>query len=859
MEIKIPELSVVVLIGVSGSGKSTFASQHFLPTEVVSSDACRGVVSDDEGSQAATPRAFELVHTIMRLRLEGRRMVVVDATNVQPESRRALLEIARAHHALAVAIVLDVDEQTCHERNAQRADRSFGRHVVRNQQRALKRSLRGLRREGFRQVYTLSSQEEIDQATITRTPLWTNRKQERGPFDIIGDVHGCFDELCALLTKLGYEITRDEAHEHMPWAVKPPQGRKAVFVGDLVDRGPGTPDVLKLVMRMVREETALCVAGNHDDKLLRALRGKKVQLKHGLDLSMAQIDAEPEGFKREAIHFLDGLVSHYMLDGGALCVAHAGLKEELQGRASGKVRSFALYGETTGEVDEFGLPVRLNWAAQYRGEPMVVYGHTPTPVAQWLNHTICVDTGCVFGGHLSALRYPEQELVSVQAAKVYAEPSRPLITRAEADQAQGLNDLSLTLEDVQGKQRIQTELFGTVIVREQESAAALEVMSRFAIDPRWLIYLPPTMSPTKTSKEPGLLEHPAQALEYYRAAGIKEVIAQKKHMGSRALLIVTREDEVAKTRFGLGEPSPGVIYTRTGRAFFNQNNAHLEPMLLERLRHAMNKSGLWERLETDWVLLDAELMPWSAKAQALLRDQYAAVGAAATHATHAALTVLEQALARGVVDAAQVEQMRGRQEAAKGLVEAYRRYCWPVESVDDYRVAPFHLLASEGQNHLSKPHTWHMERIGELVEAERHERSPILEQTPYLRIELGDESQHEALYQWWEELTAQGFEGVVVKPLEGIVRGSKGLIQPALKCRGREYLRMIYGPEYTQPEHLERLRARGLGRKRELALREFALGALALDRFVARAPLRHVHQCAFGVLALESEAIDPRL
>ena len=399
----IPDLCLVVLIGASGSGKSSFAKKHFRPTEVLSSDFCRGLVSDDENDQTVTKDAFEVLHFIAGKRLAGGRLVVVDATNVQREARKPLVALAREHDVLPVAVVLDLPEKLCRERNRSRPDRDFGPHVVRNQSRQLRRSLKGLKREGFRHVTILSSPEEIEAATVERRRLWTDRRDEAGPFDIIGDVHGCLDELVELLEKLGYDVSTSGGR----FEVEPPDGRRAIFLGDLVDRGPKTPDGLRLVMGMVESGSALCVPGNHDAKLVRALRGKNVQLKYGLAETLEQLEEEPREFRDEAQSFLDKLVSHYVLDGGDLVVAHAGLKEKFQGGASGRVRDFALFGETTGETDEFGLPVRFDWASGYRGRANVVYGHTPVPEPEWVNRTINIDTGCAFGGSLTALRYPE--------------------------------------------------------------------------------------------------------------------------------------------------------------------------------------------------------------------------------------------------------------------------------------------------------------------------------------------------------------------------------------------------------------------------------------------------------------------
>ena len=849
MNITLPDLSLVVLIGASGSGKSSFARAHFKPTETLSSDFCRGLVSDDENDQAATHDAFDVLHYVASKRLAAGRLTVVDATNVQPEARKPLLALAREYHCLPVAIVLDLPEGVCLERNKGRADRAFGPHVVRNHIKSLRQSLRGLEREGFRHVFVVRSAEEAAAATVTREPLYNDKRGETGPFDIIGDIHGCFDELTELLGTLGYSVDG-----HM---VTPPTGRKAVFLGDLVDRGPKSPDVLRLVMGMTAAGTAWCVPGNHDVKLLRKLRGKDVQITHGLAETLAQLEAEPPEFLTEVRGFLDGLVSHYVFEGGALVVAHAGLKAEMQGRGSGRVREFALYGETTGETDEFGLPIRYPWASEYRGRATVVYGHTPIPVPEWLNGTINIDTGCVFGGSLTALRWPERVIVPVPAHETYAEPARPFLPAeplAEAQTAQQMHDDVLDIADVLGKRQVETRLHGRVTVREENGIAALEVMSRFAADPRWLIYLPPTMSPSETTREPGLLEHPAEAFAYYRAQGIPTVICEEKHMGSRAVVIVCRTTEAARVRFGVTDGGAGICVTRTGRRFFD--DAALEAAFLQTVRDALDGSKLWEELSTDWVCLDCELMPWSAKAQELLKQQYAAVGAAATSALPAAVAALEAAAGHTEGISTLLDSYRARQSAADKFVAAYRRYCWPVTSLADLKLAPFHLLASESRVHSDQNHIWHMETLARLCAADP---TGLLLATPHKMIDVTDENSVAEGTLWWEELTGRGGEGMVVKPADFIARGQRGLVQPAVKCRGREYLRIIYGPDYDAPEHLERLRARGLAGKRSLALREFALGLEGLERFVRREPLRRVHECAFAVLALESEPVDPRL
>ncbi|SEF27175.1 polynucleotide kinase-phosphatase [Amycolatopsis pretoriensis] len=830
MKLTVPDMALVVLVGASGSGKSTFARTHFAPTQVLSSDFFRGLVADDENDQSASAEAFDALHYVAGKRLAAGRMTVIDATNVQRASRASLVKLAKEHDVLPTAIVLDLPLSVCVARNAGRPDRDFGDHVVRRQRGELQRSLKSLEREGFRRVHVLRGEAEVAAAEIVVEPLRNDKRDLTGPFDVIGDVHGCAAELEELLAELGYV---DGVH---------PAGRTAVFVGDLVDRGPDTPGVLRRVMGMAAAGSALVVCGNHEQKLVRALHGRKVNAAHGLAESLEQLGAESEEFRRAAHEFCDGLIAHYVLDGGDLVVAHAGLPERYHGRASGRVRSMALYGDTTGETDEYGLPVRLPWARDYRGSAMVLYGHTPTLEPEWVNNTMCLDTGCVFGGKLTALRYPEREVVSVKAHRVWYEPTRPLDASRPLG---GREPAVLELADVTGKRIVQTAHHGRVGVSAEQSAAALEVMSRFAVDPRWLAYLPPTMAPCSTSSREDYLEHPEEAFAEYRAAGVQSVVCQEKHMGSRAVVLVCRNEAVAVRRFGID--GGGAVYTRTGRPFFT---AAQNDLLLADVRSAA--AGLFDELKSDWLLLDAELLPWSAKAGGLIADQYASVGAAAQAVLPAAVSALATASARGIDVADLLRRTSLRESTVDAYRAAYRRYCWPTSGLDGVRLAPFQLLASEGTAYHDRPHAWHLSVLDRLA-------GPRFQRTRTLMVDVLDSSSVAAGVSWWEELTEAGGEGMVVKPSANLTRGTRGLAQPGVKVRGREYLRIIYGPDYTLPSNLERLRKRGLNRKRMLALREYALGLEALERVARGEPLWRVHECVFAVLALESDPVDPRL
>ncbi|RSM56469.1 polynucleotide kinase-phosphatase [Actinoplanes sp. ATCC 53533] len=830
-EIDIPELALVALVGISGSGKSTFAREHFRPTQVLSSDYFRGLVADDENDQSASGDAFDVLHYVVGKRLAAGRLTVVDATNLQPHARAGLVKVAREHDVLPVAVVLDVPEALAWERTQSRADRTFGRQVLNRMHRDLRRSLGQLAREGFRKIHVLRGVDQIAAASVRYEKLFNDKRELTGPFDIIGDVHGCREELETLLATLGYALAHDGAGR--PVNAVHPQGRTAVFVGDLVDRGPDSPGVLRLVMGMVAAGTAICVPGNHEQKLARKLNGRNVQLTHGLPETLEQLAREDEAFTAEVRTFIDGLVSHYVLDGGKLVVAHAGLKEAYQGRASGRVRSFALYGETTGETDEYGLPVRYPWARDYRGSAAVVYGHTPTPEPEWINNTICLDTGCVFGGKLTALRWPARELVSVPAAREYYAPVRPLVA------AGAKPDEGLDLADVTGRRHLDYG-YGRTTVAAENAAAALEVMSRFALDPATLVWLPPTMAPCSTSTLEGYLEHPATAFADLRAAGVGTVVCEEKHMGSRAVVRVSRS--------GVGD----AIWTRTGRPFFD---AERNTALLAGVRVAAEK--LFAELDTEWLLLDAELLPWSAKAGGLIRERYAGVGAAGRAALPAALSVLARAAGRGLDVTALRERLELRATEIDGYSAAYRAYVQPTDGLTGVTLAPFAVLAGAGVSYRDKDHGWHLDIADKLVAADPALFTP----TRRMVVDLSDPAAEQSATDWWLALTAAGGEGMVVKPYAGLaVTDAKGrLVQPGVKCRGREYLRIIYGPEYTRPEQLERLRQRSLGRKRGLALREHGLGLAALDRLAAGAPVWRVHELVFAILAAESEPVDPRL
>lgn len=417
MRIKVPHFSLVILIGPNSSGKSTFAERHFQNSEIVSLDYCRYLISDAPKETLATAKAYELMNEIIDKRLSMKKLTVVDAPNVLKHQRLELLNLANLHHALTVAIVLNLPKEVIIANNRSN-DFPIDDNIINYQLHQLELSLPNLKQEGFNSVYIINSVEELMKTEITQAPLFCDKQTESGPFDIIGDIHGCFDELVLLLKKLGYVI--EDYH------VTHPEGRKVVFIGDLVDRGPKSVEVLKLVMGMVKDGLAFCVQGNHDNKLYRMLSGHNVIVNHGLELTRQELDQATETFRNDVKEFLKDLPTHVILDYGKLVVAHAGIKEEYIGRHSKEIKAFTLYGDTTKELDEWGLPERRLWSNDYKGNALIIYGHTPNLEPVMINNTINIDTGCVFGNKLTAYRYPEGEFVFVEALQKYASYPRPL-------------------------------------------------------------------------------------------------------------------------------------------------------------------------------------------------------------------------------------------------------------------------------------------------------------------------------------------------------------------------------------------------------------------------------------------------
>jgi protein phosphatase len=414
--IHVPVDALVVLVGSAGTGKSTWSARHFEPTQIVSSDACRAAVADDPADQGASHDAFRLFNQIVHDRLKRGLLTVADSTALAPGARRDLLAHAADFGRPAIAVVFDLPLEVASAWNEQR-ERRVPPAALFTHSKLMRQAVLDLPGEGFSALYLLHSPEELNGAEVRIGNLRPERDEP--PFDVIGDVHGCVEELRTLLSQLGYARgTNGYAH---------PEGRRAVFVGDLVDRGPSSVGVLELVMAMLAAEQALLVAGNHDNKLMRWLMGRPVRIaREGLATTIEEGNAlqaeERQRLWQRVLPVLSAAPGYLLLDGGRLVVTHAGILDGMLGRWNRRIASFCLYGDVVG-VDAHSRPVRRDWAALREapeGAPLIIYGHTVVDGLGWVNATLDLDTGCVFGGQLSALRYPEMELLSVPARRAYA-------------------------------------------------------------------------------------------------------------------------------------------------------------------------------------------------------------------------------------------------------------------------------------------------------------------------------------------------------------------------------------------------------------------------------------------------------
>ena len=863
MNIVLPYAGIVLLIGPSNSGKSTLLKrmiekEEILPSEVISSDDFRIMVSDvefidwhdrpkDESDslmdeyQTISGEAFSMMESVIEARCRLNKLTIIDATNLHPDDRKRYITLAKNNNVPIQSIVLDIAEDELLARD-ERREHPRGKRRIRQQCQTFKREKRYLKKEGYASVYTIK---ETDNLQVSRgtNPL---EKDIGHGIDIIGDIHGCHEELILILEKLGYQKNQEGLYLH-------PEGRKFVSVGDVMSRGPESLKTMLFFHEHVQKGVAYMIDSNHGWKIARWLDGRGVTLNHGDEKVEEEFKRYEEEHgsekaaetKNKLKEFLLHAPSHYVFTKNGvqtlICV-HAGIKDAFIGKQSEAISDFCRYGDTDG-FDERGKPVRKDWYISHKKSTLIVWGHDPKPQPLLINNTINIDQGAVFGGALTAFRYPEREVISVQASQNHSGDDDTPLKEWEKNR---LNPPNIG-KFINGYS-VLTEKMGEIKVQKDIVKPAIDKISHFTIPIEQLIYIPPTMSPTPSpSSSANYLEHPREAIDYYRSQGIQTMIAEKKHMGSRAILFLFRDTEASKKHTGI--ESLGVIHTRTGRRFFDVKT---EEQLILKINQDLHESGYFERYDTDYVLLDAEIMPWNLKAKELISSQYAHV------AENAILdrTMLKEKIEKAVHENADLkgwlEEYELKLENAHTFKEVFQKYCWEIEDLNSIQIAPFHVLAHSEDTFFDKPHTWHMEMNRNFAKC-----SHLFVETEYKVI--SDEASEEEVIKWWEDITSEGHEGIVIKPEFFIARNKGKLLQPAIKVRGRKYLNIIYGMDYLLPENLERLKNRNTGKKQKLALREFSLGIEGIQRYVKGESIERVHECVLGTLAMESDPVDPRL
>jgi polynucleotide kinase-phosphatase len=862
-KIHLPHAGIVLFVGPSNSGKTTLINQliqeqQIFASEVVSSDQFRVLVSDVEfidwnrrpkneadalfnEYQQISKEAFEAMDYVIAKRCRINKLTIIDATHLREYEREKYLQMAKKYHVPAIAIVLNLAETELLRRDLVR-DFPRGKNRIKQQYQHFKKTLRSIKKEGFRRCY-IFGEEELQVLNVNRlgNPLLID---VGNGIDFIGDIHGCFDEFIEILSKLGYIENEEGYFIH-------PEGRKILSLGDVMSRGPRSIETLQFFQKHVTAGLAYMIDSNHGWKIARWLDGKNVKLAHGDENVKAEFDEyeikfgieESERFKDQIRDLLLGAKSHYIIQKNGVNVAvavHAGIKDHYIGKQSPRISDFCRYGDTDG-IDDNGKPIRKDWSIAHQSSELILWGHDPRQQPLLVNNTLNIDQGVVFGGSLTAYRFPERKFVSVKAKEDYANVSDNPLKIWESKRlappniAKFLNGYSVL-----------TEQYGEIAIYADGTKSALDDLSHYTLPLEEIVYLPPTMSPTpKPSRLPGYLEHPSDAFEYYQANGVDTMIVEKKHMGSRGILLLFKNKEAAKEF--IGRETLGSIYTRTGRAFFKKD---LEEQILQVL-HA-DLSGYFEKYNTDYVLMDAEILPWNLKAKELIMNQYAHVGEMALLDRRKLREQLEKAAENGRDVVSWLEETDEKIHNAQVFNEVYQKYCWETEGLAGIQIAPFHTLAHSNEAFFDQPHTWHMEKNKEFSGL-----SDMFVETEY-RI-VNDEDSMKNAIEWWEEITEDGHEGFVVKPESYVARHRGKLLQPAIKVRGRKYLHIIYGIDYLQPENLARLKQRNAGKKQRNALKEFSLGIEAVNRFVRRESLERYHECVLGVLALESDPIDPRL
>lgn len=885
LEMRFKYNEVIILSGPSSTGKSHFCKTYFSPSQVLSSDAFRIMVSDDEvcsfkpneslvtfddqdkkrfdllenaAFRTVSEDAFHLLNHALEIRAKHNRFTVVDATTLWAEDIEQYVEICHKYHVPCSVIFFEADlSQTLHFNSLRPYPR--GANKIKHQFQLFKKLTQNKKRlgqSGIRSMYHMLPTEDhnvvIEQTNLT-IPIGNG-------LDVLGDGHGLLESRVNIIEKGGYIKGSDGLFRH-------PDGRKLVYLNDETSRGKLPMDGVKfgkypsiamavMMMEHVKAGLAYAVDSNHNFKIWRWLEGKNVTMAHGdedvvSEFESFELEHGPEftfELKKQLAHFLRQLPAHLIIEDRGIwraVVTHAGIQDQMIGKQSKIINDYCRFGPTDGFCED-GRPNRLDWTKSHRNGMLVIWGHEPHDKVVVHNDAVNVDTGGFCGHYLSMFRYPEMQVVQEKVNQCFVDESNNPILRRLANRFS-----PLSLQSFIHGFDVETPL-GKFHANSRNVQSVLELTSTKTAPIEEIVYIPPTMSPTPTTSDlPDYLEHPMDAFDYYKNHGIQRVICEKKHMGSRAVLCLFKDREAGVEYFG--KPTLGSILSRNGVRFFTKEN---EENLLQRL--CFELAPYFEQHRTKFILIDAEVMPWNLKASGLIDKQYALTAHAAIADRTTRLKALEEFAENHSTDISEEIQIaKQKLDNANSFQKAYEFYCWSADSqtMSGVQIAPFHILAFSNESHFDKDHVWHMEQSKYLSEL-----STLFVTTEHCIVTLEDDKQIKDATTWWEDMTSNGHEGMVVKPLDFITKNDKGqVLQPAIKVRGREYLRIIYGMDYLEPHNLKVLKKRSVKGKMKNALKEFHLSIESVRRFMEKDSLERIHECVLASLSYENDEIDPRL
>lgn len=796
---EIAENALIVFMGMDPDTMRQYAHQHFPHIRYIDLEECYKLLSDENSDLTITDiEVFDFFLSWIHQRTAIGNPTIAGGNWLHRSQRKQLAEVASKNHVSLQLLLFTL--------KTKRASTSVKRFHA---------ALQTLKQEGFKKIIALDHESQLNAPAFHRKPLAVNLRHLSGPFDIIGDVHGCFDELRQLLHQLGHTLTYEKA----AWGIDHPQKRKLIFVGDLADRGPKSVDTLTFVMDLTLAHKAYAIKGNHDDKLFRYLKGNNIAAQHGLETTIVELEHQEKAFHQRLYHFLKNLPAHLVLDRGNLVVTHAAIHARYIGKEDPVIEQFCMYGPTTGKLDENGFPERLRWQEDYDGKAWVVYGHTPVLTAAWQGNTVNIDTGAVYGNGLTALRYPEWTTVFQPSFHTYA-PSKRLEIKPSDLPAPDWNNMAIPAEG-EGVALEGPDEHGIFIDPASVNNARV-YFTNLALPLQALPYLPPSypLTPVLASKEIG---NPIPAIEKYAAAGVTALTAELQPAGQKCVILIVKDPHTAVVHFAL-KSFKGSILQPNGMPVFE--NDVLTDRCLDQLHHMLTAANWWELFRSNWFVFEAfiqhsgytriplsyyrrHLLPWLKETQHL-ND------------------TLPHAQAKGEAFENLKTYWSERVTWDDDYNTCYEQFNQPCTKLLAPVIWPSVLVASSTQVFLGQPVNWHFKTLQTLV----NKAPELLLSVPQFQIQVAQETDWEMAENHWRSLDPNTWEGIVIKP----ARNANHKLLPGLLCRAHPLHLLYLGPSMLAPEWSKSNTNFRLGTKSRWSEEQNWLGKALLNHWTTGSP-----------------------